>query len=64
LSLFGDRVEFFLAQSKQQKRDFNYRDLSVANDEENKKKIEILNRWKKREQKKLLSDFVPLHCEK
>jgi hypothetical protein len=61
LSLFGDRVEFFLAQSNSRKETSLQRSERRENDE---KTIEILNRWKKREQKKLLSDFVPLHCEK
>jgi hypothetical protein len=52
-----------LASIETAEKRLHFRDLSVANNDE-KTKNEILKRWKKREQKKLLSDSVPLHCEK
>jgi hypothetical protein len=53
-SLWRSRWIFFWLNRTEEKR-LHFRDLSVANNDE--KKFEILNRWKKREQKKLLSEF-------
>jgi hypothetical protein len=62
LSLFGDRVEFFFCLNRTAEKRLHFRDLSVANDENNKK----LKSWivgKSASRKNYWVNFISLHCE-